>query len=187
MSEATRDILDEEAECDMTPMIDCVFLLIIFFLCIDFRVLEAKVLAYLPKDVGAHSTNVEPQEKLNLKIICTKKGSRHLRKKLTAKEVEAGRIDTYFVKNHEVRYDLSSLSFDNPKDLLKELKRIASDPSKRVPDTDKPGKTKLMGVVIEPYPDTVYGDVAKVLDVLGEAEFNDVSFGGGLKNPEKKK
>ena len=42
---------EEEAEGDMTPMIDAVFLLIIFFLCIDFKTLEAKLPAYLPKDI----------------------------------------------------------------------------------------------------------------------------------------
>ena len=44
---------------DMTPMIDVVFLLIIFFLCIDFKILEAKLPAYLPKDKGS-----QPEEEL---------------------------------------------------------------------------------------------------------------------------
>ena len=40
----------EEVKPDMTPMIDVVFLMIIFFICIDFKVLESKLPAYLPKD-----------------------------------------------------------------------------------------------------------------------------------------
>ncbi len=43
MRQLLQDAVDEEAEMDMTPMIDVVFLLIIFFLCIDFRILEAKL------------------------------------------------------------------------------------------------------------------------------------------------
>ena len=34
------DDAQEEAKSDMTPMIDVVFLMIIFFVCIDFKVLE---------------------------------------------------------------------------------------------------------------------------------------------------
>ncbi|MDF1837417.1 MAG: biopolymer transporter ExbD, partial [Planctomycetota bacterium] len=38
---------------DMTPMIDVTFLLLIFFMCtLKFKVLEGKLTAYLPKDVG---------------------------------------------------------------------------------------------------------------------------------------
>lgn len=47
---------------DMTPMIDCTFNLLIFFLCnINFRALEAKLPAYLPKDVGVNVGPVDPQ------------------------------------------------------------------------------------------------------------------------------
>ena len=48
--EKQMEEVSKEAEMDMTPMIDVVFLLIIFFLCIDFRVLEAK----LPAPVVIH-------------------------------------------------------------------------------------------------------------------------------------
>ena len=39
---------DEEQKGDMTPMIDVVFLLIVFFLCIEFKVLESRLDAFLP-------------------------------------------------------------------------------------------------------------------------------------------
>ena len=56
-------------------MIDVVFLLIIFFLCIEFRVLEAKLPAYLPKDKGSQSTQVEPMEQLSVGIYVESKGT----------------------------------------------------------------------------------------------------------------
>ena len=67
--------VQKEHEMDMTPMIDVVFLLIIFFLCIDFKILEAKLPAYLPKDVGSHTDEVEPQEKVRIKIVCDNWGT----------------------------------------------------------------------------------------------------------------
>ncbi len=48
---------------DMTPMIDCTFNLLIFFLCnINFRALEGKLPAFLPRDVGVNS--VKPHSEL---------------------------------------------------------------------------------------------------------------------------
>ena len=44
---------------DMTPMIDCIFQLIIFFMCsIHFKSLEGKLYSYLPKDKGMAQTEV---------------------------------------------------------------------------------------------------------------------------------
>jgi biopolymer transport protein ExbD len=53
----------EETEMDMTPMIDCVFQLLIFFMtCTRFKSLEGKLLAYLPKDKGLKNVKVEEQK-----------------------------------------------------------------------------------------------------------------------------
>ena len=38
----------EEQEIDLTPLIDCFLMLIIFFSCLEFKSLEAKLPAYLP-------------------------------------------------------------------------------------------------------------------------------------------
>lgn len=53
----------EESSLDlpMTPMIDVIFQLIIFFMCsIQFKALEGKLLAYGPKDKGMKETIVDP-------------------------------------------------------------------------------------------------------------------------------
>lgn len=53
--------IPEETQLDvpMTPMIDVIFQLIIFFMCsIHFKSLEGKLFSYLPKDKGMSSTTV---------------------------------------------------------------------------------------------------------------------------------
>ena len=64
------------AEVDMTPMIDVVFLMIIFFLCIDFRVLEAKLPAFLPRDRGG-SLTADPIEQLSVRVHRVAEGQKH--------------------------------------------------------------------------------------------------------------
>ena len=59
---ALNEIAQEEIEMQMTPMIDVVFLLLIFFLCtLKFKLLEGKLAAYLPKDLGGNSMPAEPK------------------------------------------------------------------------------------------------------------------------------
>ena len=48
----------------MTPMIDVTFLLLIFFMCtLKFKILEGKLGAYLPKDVGVQTTEARPSRR----------------------------------------------------------------------------------------------------------------------------
>ena len=69
------EIAQEECEMEMTPMIDVVFLLLIFFLLtIKFKILEGKLAAYLPKDVGVNSSQAEPKEKVEITIHVKEKG-----------------------------------------------------------------------------------------------------------------
>ena len=61
MSDVNK-MVQQNVEMDMTPMIDVVFLMIIFFICIDFKVLESKLPAYMPKDKGSSPTVAPPQQ-----------------------------------------------------------------------------------------------------------------------------
>jgi biopolymer transport protein ExbD len=171
----------EEVKPDMTPMIDVVFLMIIFFICIDFKVLESKLPAYLPKDKGSQSTVVEPQEQLSVKVHADVDGTKRY-----ADNVPAGGINEmtkrpyrFKLENHKVRWEVGPKPLYKIEDVKTELQRIAKDPSSQVPDIEKGGK-KLMGCVIEAYPGTYYDDVAKTADACHDAGFKEINFGGGL-------
>ena len=63
-----KEAATEEVEMQMTPMIDVTFLLLIFFMCsIKFKLLDGKLAAYLPRDVGVNATPMDVQlEKINI-------------------------------------------------------------------------------------------------------------------------
>ena len=166
--------IQEEAEMDMTPMIDVVFLLIIFFLCIDFKILEAKLPAYLPKDVGSHTDEVEPQEKVRIKIVCDNWGT-PIDRPFQSKRKPEDRA--YRLLQHEVHYTVGPVRVDDLDELKTELERIY--PDKLITDP-KTGERKAVGVVIEPGTGATYGDVAPCVDAVISAKFTDINFGGGL-------
>jgi biopolymer transport protein ExbD len=60
MAKRKRYVSDEASlEVPMTPMIDVIFQLIIFFMCsIHFKSLEGKLYSYLPRDKGMANTSV---------------------------------------------------------------------------------------------------------------------------------
>jgi biopolymer transport protein ExbD len=155
----------------MTPMIDVVFLLIVFFLCIDFRVLEAKLPAYLPKDTGVHVHQLEPQEQVVVRIVCDDAGE-----KIRRPGVASG---AYFLEGHAIHWEVGPERIRRLDDLVDKLTGIACDPSRRRPDPRVPGHTKLASVVVEPLSQTTYGDVATTVDAVIAAGFADIAFGGG--------
>ncbi len=60
-----------EFKMEFTPMIDVVFLLLIFFMCtLKFKTLENKLATYLPTNKGPESTyeDLKPEEKIRLKL-----------------------------------------------------------------------------------------------------------------------
>ncbi|MCA8956471.1 MAG: biopolymer transporter ExbD [Planctomycetes bacterium] len=166
-----KEEVTKEAEIDMTPMIDVVFLLIIFFLCIDFKILESKLPAYLPKDTGSRGGGtMEPQEKLRIRIVLDRRGEKTLRP--AAK-------NAYYWPGHKVHFSVGATRADSLDDLKRELEELHRDPRWSVPDPKRPGRMKPMSVVIEPDAGTVYGDVAACVDAVKFVGFDDIHFGGG--------
>ncbi len=164
--ENQREETQREAEVDMTPMIDVVFLLIIFFLCIDFRVLESKLPAHLPKDAGSDWA-VEPTEQLHLRIVCDAVG--------TAVPRPTG--TSYRLVGHRVHYALGTTGDLRTIDELSTALRMAWENAQKVPadPTARP-----MSVIVEPGPGVVYGDVAPCVDTVAATGFEQIHFGGGL-------
>tara|TARA_R110002094_G_scaffold128578_10_gene122521 strand:+ start:3637 stop:4188 length:552 start_codon:yes stop_codon:yes gene_type:complete len=175
------DDAQEEAKADMTPMIDVVFLMIIFFICIEFKVLESKLDAFLPTDKGSQSTVVEPEEQLSIKIHVESKGVPGYKAPGRAGVLnpETERPYRFVLKGHRVRYEVGPKPLSTLQQVKAELDRIAADPISQIPDKKTGGK-KLMSCVIEAYPGTYYEDVAKTNDAANAAGFTEVNFGGGL-------
>ena len=177
-----------DADIDMTPMIDVVFLLIIFFLCIDFKTLEAKLSSYLPKDKGSQSTPEEPVEQLSIMIVMDRWGdeiTRNPNKPLI--DPETRRKNAYALRGHRILWEVGPKRFDVLDKLLVELEKIAKDPTRLIPDKKNPGKRKLMAVVIEPRPGATYGDVATTVDAVTQSGFREINFGGGLGRRDQKR
>jgi hypothetical protein len=174
------DDAQEEVKTDMTPMIDVVFLMIIFFICIDFKVLESKLPAYLPKDKGSSSDIVEPMEQLSDKIYVAAAGTPKYPEGATPTSISPnGRPYRFVLEGHTVKWEVGPKPLYNIQDVEKELKRIASDPASRVPNKET-GGTKLMSCEIAAYPGTYYEDVAKTADACNSAGSEYINFGGGL-------
>jgi biopolymer transport protein ExbD len=173
--------VQEEVKWDMTPMIDTVFLMIIFFVCIDFKVLESKLSAYLPKDSGTKAAIAEPQEMLPVRIYVESPGVPEYGSGGAAGTVDPAtkRPQRFVLKDHRVRWEVGPKPVYSVQELTAELKRIALDPASQVPDRDTGGR-KLLGCVIEALPGTYYDDVAKTADACNEAGFREISFGSGL-------
>ena len=136
------DDAQEEAKADMTPMIDVVFLMIIFFICIEFKVLESKLDAFLPTDKGSQSTVVEPEEQLSIKIHVESKGTPGY--KTGAAGVlnpETDRPYRFVLTGHRVRYEVGPKPLSTIQAVKLELDRIAADPISQIPDKKTGGKS----------------------------------------------
>ena len=160
-----------EMKGDMTPMIDVVFQLLIFFmLTIKFKLLEGKLAAYLPKDVGVNTSPAEPKEKVEIKLKVEKEGT-----KMDPKEARiwSGEGPFRWGDDRVVKYSVgpkSSTKLDEIVVRIKELYRADNEGS----------------VSIDPYPGTCYADVVKILDEVIMIGYTDVSFVGDRSEQTKK-
>jgi len=169
-----KEIAEEEFKMEMTPMIDVTFLLLIFFLLtIKFKVLEGKLAAYLPKDVGVNSSQAEPKEKVEITIHVDVPGT-----KVFAKGNGQG---TPWDGDSTRRYDFAGrqLTYQIGPRKTKDLDQITSwlrEFFKKDPESP---------VTIDCRPGTVYGDMVPVLDAAVAAEFTSITFVGEYKNAKK--
>lgn len=178
----------EEQEIDLTPLIDCFLMLIIFFSCLEFKSLEAKLPAYLPKDVGSSNMQVPPQEKLSLKIVTEQEG-RELPRYPGKVPPNPNAKPPIRMEGHTVRWEVGPKKYTEIDKMLPELKRIADDKSKWQEKEDpitKAKSKKPMTVVIEPGVGVFYVDVAVTVDAVLKAGFDEINFGGGLGGKKKK-
>lgn len=169
---------DDEYQTDMTPMIDVVFLLIVFFICIDFKVLEAKLDAFLPTDKGSSPDLVQPVEQLSVRVLVSKQGTRLYPHGEAPIGAATGRPTRYQLEGHRVHFEVGAHTCQTLAEAKRQLDRLAGDPNSMIPDDA--GGRKLMACVVEGFPGTRYDDVARTADVCRAAGFADIQFGGGM-------
>jgi len=152
-SRKNKEMSTQTFELDMTPMIDCTFNLLIFFLCnINFKLLEGKIPAYLPKDVGVNATPIDKQlEKIEIQLY---------RKKM---EVDKKSEWTWADSQIEIRVQGKRMSG------LKEFYNTI----KKVHEANKEAKATFY-----PAPGTLYIDSVKVINECLRAKFTDITFAG---------
>ena len=176
---SARDCAHGESKPDMTPMIDVVFLMIVFFVCIDFQVLESKLEAFLPRDKGGSSA--PPQEQLSVKILVDRAGvPKYERGGPGEVDKATGRSYRFKVEGHRVRYQVGPGTFDSIAGLTVELTRIAKSRAARSKTSRSPAPRSSSPASSRRSPVPNYDDVAKVADACREAGFVEVHFGGGL-------
>ena len=150
---------------DMTPMIDVVFLLLIFFLCMEFKSLEGKLGANLPRE-GRWNTAARPKETLDLRIVCTDWG----REVLDEPNDPKGRFE---LLGHKTQVYIGARLVQDRTELELELRRAAL-----VKVIGEAGRPTARRVTIKTGRGVTYGDVTSLIDLAIEAGFARISFGG---------
>jgi len=169
-----KKIAEEEIEMEMTPMIDVTFLLLIFFLCtIKFKILEGKLAAYLPKDVGVNSSQAEPKEKVEITILVANAGT-----KVYAAGDDAGKVwqgeptRRFEFEGRRLRYQIGPRKSEE----LDKIQTWLEDLYRKDPEAAS---------TIDCRPGTVYGDMVPVLDALVASGFTQITFVGEYTEAKK--
>ncbi len=165
-----KDIASEEAKMDMTPMIDVVFQLIIFFMCnIKYKTLEGRLDAYLPKDVGVNTAPADPIVKVEIMIKVTEPGEKRDVRNPGLPWSGQGRYE--FV-GRKLAYQIGPRKTAD----LNEVGKILEDLHRQDPERKSS---------IDCRQGTIYSDMIPVLDAAVNAGFTDITFIGEYKTAKK--
>ena len=166
------EINNEKCELQMTPMIDVTFLLLIFFMCtLKFKVLEGKLGAYLPKDVGVNTSQAEPVEKVDIRLDVINAGNkmRETKEGLVPYTADDAAENRRFVYDNTrvIRYSVGPKKTSDIKEVVKSLKAYRkADPEKKA--------------TIDPRTGVTNKDVVIVLDAAIDAGYDDITFKGSF-------
>lgn len=112
----------EEAKMDMTPIIDVVFNLLIFFmLTMDFKDEEGMLMAHLPKDQGLSKSQVKQEEMEEIRVRIEKKNEGDQTAVMVGRKVVADPVEN----PSQLISNLASLMAINPKN------PVIIDPTKK--------------------------------------------------------
>ncbi|QDU85657.1 Biopolymer transport protein ExbD/TolR [Planctomycetes bacterium Pla163] len=161
-----KELTESKADMEMTPMIDVTFLLLIFFMCtIKFKKLEGKLAAYLPKDIGQNTTQVDPVEKLDIRLDVVVEGEKRAPDGIAAYKPGVHPRFNYVDRVFSIKIGPREFTSDQIEEVADRLRVFASD------DPERP-------VTIDPRRGIVMEDVVRVLDRVLDAGFTKVSFAG---------
>lgn len=169
---ALDEISNEKCELQMTPMIDVTFLLLIFFMCtLKFKILEGKLTAYLPKDVGVQAFDTPPVEKVDIRLDVRNSGTKMRWDMATKSAVQYSEADAknglrfYYGKDRVVEYTVGGKMTT---DLAEVVRRLT---------TFKKGDPEMKATV-DARKDVTQKDVVVILDAAIDAGYNDITFKG---------
>ena len=164
---ALEQISKEKSELQMTPMIDVTFLLLIFFMCtIKFKVLEGKLAAYLPKDVGVNPEPAPPREKIDVVLQVINEGTKVDPRDRSKPYSGTGRF--VLSSDRRIQYQIGPVVLQTPEDVRRKLVELANGMPEGI---DTP-------VTLEPKTGIVNIEVIGVLDAALAANFSEVTFKG---------
>jgi biopolymer transport protein ExbD len=182
MSAVMKELAAEEVEMEMTPMIDVTFLLLIFFMCtLKFKVLEGKLAAYLPKDVGVNSTEAEPIEKVEILIRVRETGlkmggdGKERYNDETGKKRHVWNRDPAIGAVRVLEYTVMGFRTNDINEVEDRLAIIHDQRAKQLAITNP---DKKVPATIDARGETVYGDITPLLDAALNAGFEDLTFVG---------
>ncbi len=163
---------EPEFAMDMTPMIDVTFQLLIFFMLqIKFKLLEGKLSAFLPTDVGVNTSEAPPKEKTDIVLQVQTEGSKLA--PLTD-EPWSGEGPFRYVPDRVIQYHVGPRKITDYADLKRRLQETYQQ------DPTRP-------ITIDSVGDIVYADAVQVLDAALEANFRDITFKGARQQSNPKK
>ena len=165
-----EEMSKEEVKMDMTPMIDVVFQLIIFFMCnIKYKTLEGRLDAYLPKDVGVNQSEAKPIEKVEILLKVVEIGERRDPKNVNQPWAGKG---TFEYVGRKVSYQIGPRKTAD----VAEVRKILAQLHRENPERKS---------TIDCRPGTIYADMIPVLDAAVDAGFTDITFVGEYKQTKK--
>jgi len=178
-SDAIRDVA-RETKMELAPMIDVTFLLLVFFLCsIQYKVLEGRLPAYLPRGVSCHGPMGVLQMELDIRV------ERQLAPTMLGLDDHTTRAawDRHLPAPEELRIQVQDKQVANLIALRASLQRVR-DASPR--PAAIAGPDGILGteddwadpvwVTLTAKPGVLYSDIICLIDVILEAGFRHVTF-----------
>ena len=161
----------EVAKLNMTPMIDVVFQLLIFFLCtMKFKTLDQKIEAFLPKDRGLAATPNKPVEVPKLVVVLQhKSGEESTRCKVANAPIGVLYTSAKVAANPSL-YAVNQATLDALTKLAKETRDRAAAAGPEAADQVK-GEVDAAQLV-------PMGDVMRAVDAFIAGGLKDVTFIG---------